>query len=140
MFFQLKDPFSCNSILYVHFPRVAPKILFKTPPGEKAEANLFHSFSSSFPFLRMLSGLVCFFSTFHRHLLQQPLPLPSCYGSHPHISPRQLNTTAVFWKTFHGLTIAFNKWRGGTSVPMADLFKLLWNNWNDNKAAVSYYV
>ena len=31
--------------------------------------------------------LVCFFSTFHRHLLQQPLPFPSCHGSHPQFFP-----------------------------------------------------
>lgn len=41
--------------------------------------------------------------------------------------PRRPKTTAAFWKkkTFHGLTIAINKWRGCTSVPEADLFKSL---------------
>lgn len=98
------------------------------PPGEKAEANLFHSLTLLFPFFHLVSGLFCFLSTFHRHFLQQQaIPLLSSHRSHPQFFPRGWKQQLCSGKPFMGWQLLFEG-RGSTSVPVADLFKwlLLW--------------
>lgn len=90
--FQVEEHLVCS------LPRVALKIHFikrHQERREETEANLFHSLSSSF-FLFFFSicfqGLFCVYSTFHSHLLQQPLPFSKLPWNPSTRSPRRLKT------------------------------------------------
>lgn len=90
--FQVEEHLVCS------LPRVALKIHFikrHQERREETEANLFHSLSSSF-FLVFFSicfqGLFCVYSTFHSHLLQQPLPFSKLPWNPSTRSPRRLKT------------------------------------------------
>lgn len=57
-------------------------------------------------------GGICYEGPSHIRVAREAIPPPP--------SPRRLKTTAMIWKTFHGLTIAINKCSSA-----ADLFKSL---------------
>lgn len=87
--FQVEEHLVCS------LPRVALKIHFikrHQERREETEANLFHSLSSSFFFSICFQGLFCVYSTFHSHLLQQPLPFSKLPWNPSTRSPRRLKT------------------------------------------------
>lgn len=90
--FQVEEHLVCS------LPRVALKIHFikrHQERREETEANLFHSLSSSFFlffFPICFQGLFCVYSTFHSHLLQQPLPFSKLPWNPSTRSPRRLKT------------------------------------------------
>lgn len=99
------------------------------PPGEKAEANLFHSLTFLFPFfpiwfLGFFVSLAHFTGIFSNN---KPSHFWVTIEAIHFFFPRGWKQQLCSGKPFMGWQLLFER-RGSTSVPVADLFKslLLW--------------